>query len=160
MARGQVEHILRFEEVVNEHLLNCVLIARSFGDLRVVQRRLVLLTQRIELANYGPSDRDLPGNVWRVGRRSSLLRPKDVCVIVVAVLYAVDDEGRINFIGIVHMALVSLYRLPSLGLTESVLHGRSLHVVQDALLSHTVAAHGRWRCQVLGQRRPNGKGVL
>ena len=160
MARGQVKHILRFEEVVNEDLLNCILIARPFGDLRVVQGGLMLLAQRIELANYGPSDRDLPGNVWRVGRRTSLLRPKDMCVIVIAVLYAVDDEGRINFIGIVHLALVSLDRLPSLGLTKSVLHGRSLHVVQDALLSHTVAAHGRWRCQVLGQRRPSGKGVL
>ena len=83
-----------------------------------------------------------------------------MCVIVIAVLDAVDDERRINFIGLVRLTLVSLYRLPCLGLTESVLHGRSLHVVQDALLSHSVAAHGRWRCQVLGQRRPNGKGVL
>ena len=83
-----------------------------------------------------------------------------MCVIVVAVLHAVDDEGRINFISLVHLALVLLHRLPCLGLTESVLHGRSLHVVQDALLSHSVATHGRWRCQVLGQGRPNGKGVL
>ena len=32
--------------------------------------------------------------------------------------------------------------------------------MQDALLSDSVAAHGRWRCQVLGQRRLHGKGVL
>ena len=121
---------MRFEEVVNEYLLNCILITLPFGDLRVVEGcLLLLLTQRIELANYGPSDRDLPGNVWRIRRRASLLRPKDVRVIVIAVLDSVDNEGRINFIGLVHLALVSLYRLACLGLTESVLHGRSLHVV-------------------------------
>ena len=35
-----------------------------------------------------------------------------MCVIVIAVLDAVDDERRINFIGLVRLALVSLYRLP------------------------------------------------
>ena len=107
MAWGQVEHVLRFKEVVDEYLLN---IAWPFGDLWVVEGSLLLLlvNQRIELANNGPSDRDLPGNVGRIGRRAGLLRPKDVCVIVIAVLYAVDDEGRINFIGLVHWALVSL----------------------------------------------------
>ena len=36
VAWGQIEHILRFKEVVNEYLLNCILIAWPFGDLRVV----------------------------------------------------------------------------------------------------------------------------
>ena len=89
--------------------MNSILIARSFGDLWIVQGGLLLLlAQGIELADDGPSDRDLPGNVWRVGRRSSLLRPKDVCVVVIAILYAVDDEGRINFIGLVQLTLVAL----------------------------------------------------
>ena len=110
MARGEVEDILRFEEVVNEYLLNCILITLPFGDLRVVEGcLLLLLTQRIELANYGPSDRDLPGKSWRIGRRAGLLGAKDVCIIVIAVLHAVDDEWRINFISLVHLALVLLH---------------------------------------------------
>ena len=42
LAWGQIK-ILRFEEVVNEYLLNSILIAGSFGDLRVVQGGLLLL---------------------------------------------------------------------------------------------------------------------
>ena len=33
-------------------------------------------------------------------------------------------------------------------------------MVQDALLPHILAAHGRWRSQGIGHRRLHGKGVL
>ena len=81
------------------------------------------------------------------GHSSCFLAADKLSIVISTVFLTIDNKRRVKvcldiWVGLIYLTLNGLSRLD---LSESVLHGSSLHVVKDTILADVSGSHWRWR---------------
>lgn len=94
MIRHQIQHVVRLEEVIDEHLLQVglLLLLRLRFSASVSQ----LLIQGVELADDSGPARDLAHQGWLLGRSARLFGAQNVRVVLVTGFVPVHNQRRVQ----------------------------------------------------------------